>query len=219
MKVLIIGANGKIGRLLAEKMARSENFEPTAFIRNESQKEYFISIGVSYKIASLESSEQEIAEAIKGFDAVVFTAGSGGATGYDKTIEIDLYGAIKSINAAKLMGIKHFVMVSAAFADEPTFWSESNIKPYYIAKHLADMELKRSGVNYTIIRPVRLTDAADSGKIRVELNPKDLNKEIPRVAAADVILEVLNNDSAKNKTLEISEGTSNINDAVLRFVK
>ena len=86
MKVIIIGANGKIGRLTAQMMALSNDFEPTAFIRKESQKEYFNSIGVPTEIASLEFSEQDIAKVIKGFDAVVFTAGSAGTTGYDKTI-------------------------------------------------------------------------------------------------------------------------------------
>ena len=218
MKVIIIGANGKIGRLTAQMMALSNDFEPTAFIRKESQKEYFNSIGVPTEIASLEFSEQDIAKVIKGFDAVVFTAGSGGTTGYDKTIEIDIYGAIKSINAAKLSGIKHFVMVSAAYADEPSFWSESAIKPYYIAKHLADKELKRSGLNYTIVRPVRLTDTSDSGKIRVEVNPKYLNKEIPRAAVAEVIINVLRNSDSMNKILEISEGDSNIKHAILSFI-
>ena len=214
MKVIIIGANGKIGRLTAQKMALSDQFEPTAFIRKEEQKAYFDSIGVPTVITSLESTEQEIAKVIKGFDAVVFTAGSGGATGYDKTIEIDLYGAVKAINASAEVSVNHFVMVSAAYADVPSFWEQSGIKAYYIAKHLADKELKQSGLNYTIVRPVRLTDAEEAGQIKVEANPENLNREIPRTAVADVILNVLSNPSSKNKIVEISEGEGEIEQAV-----
>nr|WP_319400729.1 SDR family oxidoreductase [uncultured Carboxylicivirga sp.] len=214
MKVIIIGANGKIGRLTAQKMALSDQFEPTAFIRKEEQKAYFDSLGVTTVIASLESTEQEIANVIKEFDAVVFTAGSGGATGYDKTIEIDLFGAVKAINASSKVGVKHFVMVSAAYADVPEFWDKSGIKPYYIAKHLADKELKQSSLNYTIVRPVRLTDDEEAGQIKVELNPENLNREIPRTAVAEVILKVLSTASSKNQILEISEGDLNIDQAV-----
>ncbi|UII25729.1 SDR family oxidoreductase [Fulvivirga maritima] len=198
-------------------MSEAEGFEPTAFIRKEEQKDYFDSINVPSIVESLESTEETISGAIKGFDAVVFSAGSGGSTGYDKTIEIDLYGAVKSINAAKTNGIKRFVMVGAAFSDVPAYWSDT-MKPYYIAKQLADKELIRSGLDYTILRPVKLTDEDEPGKITIESDPYQLNKEIPRSAVAKTVLTVLPDESSYGKILEMSEGNKEIETAIKEFV-
>ena len=131
MEVLIIGAHGKIGRIVAEKMKASSKFNPTAFIRKEEQKSFFDERGIPVKIASLEDGVEKIAEAMKGFDAVVFTAGSGGKTGPDKTLAVDLDGAVKTMIAAEKMGVKRYVMVSAYLADDRSRWEASGIKPYY----------------------------------------------------------------------------------------
>jgi len=214
MKVLIIGANGRIGRQITQKLSKTDGFEPTAFIRKEEQKSYFYSINVPSVVNSLQNSTEEIGKDMKGFDAVVFTAGSGGSTGYDKTMEIDLYGAVKSIEAAKANKADRFVMISAAYSDEPQFWDKAEMKPYYIAKHLADKELTHSGLDYTILRPVRLTDDENEGQIQISTNPKDLNEEIPRKAVAETVVEVLKNNKTIGKKLELSSGTNTIHDAV-----
>lgn len=95
----------------------------------------YMVLNKSGKVASLESSMDVIAATMKGFDAVVFTAGSGGKTGFDKTLEVDLDGAVKSMIAAEQVGVKRFVMVSAVHAGNRERWNASGIKPYYIAKH------------------------------------------------------------------------------------
>lgn len=219
MKVIIVGANGKIGRILAQKMSVSKDYHPIAFIRKEEQKGYFEDLGIETIVESLESSEDAIANAIKGVDAIVFTAGSGGKTGADKTIEIDLYGAIKVINAAKKQAIHRFVMVSAAFSDRPEHWSPANMKPYYIAKHLADETLKVSGLNYTIIRPVLLTDDENIGRLKLTTNPDSLEKKVPRAAVANVIIKVLPEVATYGNVLEMSEGNFNLSEALEVFYK
>lgn len=60
MNVLIIGANGKIGRIVAQKMSASEDFEPTALIRKEEQKSYFENLNVPTIVESLESAEKPL---------------------------------------------------------------------------------------------------------------------------------------------------------------
>lgn len=215
MNVLIIGAHGKIGRIVTKKMKASSHFKPTAFIRKKEQKEYFDEMEVPVIIASLENSIDEIAKTMKGIDAVVFTAGSGGKTGYDKTLEIDLDGAVKSMIAAEQAGVKRFVMVSAYLADERSRWDASGIKPYYIAKHFADKELKRSSLDYTILRPVRLTDEEGTGKVTLNADPDKIQKTIPREDVALTILEVLNHRETKGKIMVMSTGKTLIKEAIL----
>lgn len=106
MNVLIIGANGQIGQILVKKLKESGEHRPIAMVRKEEQKIKYEEMGIQAVLADLEGSIDQIASAAKGADAIVFTAGSGGHTGADKTMLIDLDGAIKSMEAAKQAGIK-----------------------------------------------------------------------------------------------------------------
>ncbi len=165
--VLIIGANGQVGRIITTKMKDSADFTPIAAFRKEKQKEFFKSINVNYRIVDLEEEVDSIADAMKGMDAVIFSAGSGGSTGYYKTLTIDLDGAVKSIEAAQKAEVKRFVIISALHADNRELWDESGIKPYYVAKHYADRMLKSSGLDYTILRPGQLFNKEGAGKITI----------------------------------------------------
>jgi len=218
MKTLIIGANGKIGRHLCRKLEKSKEHKPTAFIRNEEQRSFFEKMGVATLVEDLEKREVNLENAVAGFDAVVFTAGSGADTGYDKTLEVDLYGAVKAIEAAEKKGTKRFVMVSAAHSGNPENWPE-NMRAYYIAKHLADRELKRSQLDYTIFRPVNLTDDEESKGLKIASEPSPLNPEIPRVAVAETIVQLLANEKSYDKILEMSEGDMEITEAIDQFVQ
>ncbi|WP_417886218.1 SDR family oxidoreductase [Zunongwangia sp.] len=214
MEVLVIGAHGKIGKLVTQKMQRAVDFDVTAFIRKEEQKGYFNELGVKSIVGDLEASVEEIAEKLKGFDTIVFTAGSGGKTGDDKTLEIDLDGAVKTMLAAQKNAIKRYVMVSAAYADDRSKWKATGLKPYYVAKHFADLELKRSNLDYTIIRPVSLTDDNGKGLITLTKSPENLQKEIARADVAEVILESLRNKKSIKEVIEISEGNDSIKEAI-----
>ncbi len=217
MKVLIIGANGKIGRLLCEKLKATTQYEPVAVVRKLELVKFFEDKGISVVIGSIEDSEDEIGNLIKGYGALVFTAGSGGKTGYDKTLSVDLDGAIKVIRAAEMHELPRFIMVSAAHADDREFWDKSSIKPYYIAKHYADQELVESPMNYTIVRPVRLTDETEEGKVRLRLNAGNMEPEIPRVAVAEVISRILEDEHTYRKIIEMSKGEDAIADALKKL--
>lgn len=210
--VLIIGANGQVGRIITTKMKASSDVLPTALFRKEKQKEFFESHDVDYRIADLEENIDTLAGAMEGMDAVVFTAGSGGKTGYGKTLSIDLDGAVKSIEAAQKVGFKRFVMISAMHADNRKFWDESGMKPYYVAKHYADRMLISSGLDYTILRPGRLFNKEGTGKITIT-NPAS-EEGIAREDVADTALEVLKHDNAIGKTIEFNEGNLPIGEVI-----
>ena len=152
MKVAVVGSNGQIGKQLVKLLQDSDEYSAAAFVRTEQQVREFEDIGVEAVLGNLEGTVEELREALKGSDAVVFTAGSGGNTGYDQTLLIDLDGAVKVMEAAEHAGIQRFIMVSALQAHDRQNWSEQ-IKPYYVAKHYADRMLVQSNLTYTIIRP------------------------------------------------------------------
>ncbi len=94
-KVLIIGANGKIGRILTSRLSES-GFPVVAMVRDRNGCSFHSSVEVVE--ADLEG---DIHSAMQGCGTVVFTAGSGAKTGLDKTLLVDLWGASKAIDAAK----------------------------------------------------------------------------------------------------------------------
>lgn len=214
MKVLIVGANGQIGRQFVKLLSEDPHHTPIAMLRSEEQISFFNSLNVESVLVSLEESVQAIAAVMEGFDAVVFTAGSGGSTGADKTLLIDLDGAAKTIEAAQQTGTERFLMVSAIHADRREQWG-NEIAPYYVAKHHADNVLRASGLAYTIIRPGALTNDPGSGKIQAGENLE--GGPIPREDVAKVLLHALTSEHLHGKTFEVISGEDEIADALKRL--
>ncbi|WP_215142903.1 SDR family oxidoreductase [Exiguobacterium qingdaonense] len=204
MNVFVIGANGQIGRQFVEKLHDEGKHQVTAMVRKEEQLEDFKSKGYNAVLGDLEGSVEDLQKAIDGMDVIVFAAGSGGSTGADKTLLIDLDGAAKSIEAAQANGnIKHFVMVSALKAEDRSAWPDS-MRPYYVAKHHADRLLEESGLTYTIVRPGALTDDAGTGKVNTQFEGSG---EVPREDVASFLVHVLHDHSnAQNKAIDLIKG-------------
>ena len=97
-KILIAGATGQTGKRVIEILNNSQSFEPVAMIRKKEQQEIFDDMEVETVLADL---EEDLDNAVKGIDKVIFAAGSGSETGEDKTKAVDRDGAIKLIDAAK----------------------------------------------------------------------------------------------------------------------
>lgn len=225
MKVLVIGANGKIGKIATRKLHVSEEHEVVAGLRKQEQIIDFEVKGYETALLDLEGEISAIEDAMDGIDAVVFSAGSGGETGAEKTMMVDLDGAVKAIIAAKNKGIEHFVMVSAVHSNHREYWSygggNSSIGSYYhAAKHYADEALKNSGLNYTIIRPVALTDEMARGSILIsedltaetDSDANDLN--VSREDVASTIVNVIGRDKFYNVSFDIASGETNIAEAL-----
>lgn len=205
-KVLIIGAHGKIGQRLNRKLSSSNIATPVPFLRNADQKADFDQLRAGAVIGDLAESIDTLSDKFREADAVVFAAGSGGDSGADKTLEVDLEGAVRAIKAAEKAGAKRFIMVSAAGADDRSFWDEVDMKPYYIAKHYADEALRHSDLDYTIVRPVQLTDEPGKGQITVATDASGLEQEISRDDVASTIVTLLAANQHTRRTLAISAG-------------
>ncbi|OCA85909.1 sugar epimerase [Bacillus sp. FJAT-27225] len=211
MKVVVVGANGQIGRQVVLLLNESSEHSVKAFVRKEEQAREFEQTGIEAVLGNLEGSVDDLAETVKGCDAVVFTAGSGGHTGFDKTLLIDLDGAVKMMEAAEKAGVKRFVMVSALQANNRENWNQQ-IKPYYVAKHYADRMLANSGLSYTIIRPGGLLNEPGTGKVKIAENLE--RGSIPREDVAKTILTVLDKESTFNKSFDLVSGETPIEEAI-----
>ncbi|UJL46266.1 SDR family oxidoreductase [Virgibacillus sp. NKC19-16] len=211
MKVLVIGANGQIGKHIVNQLQNSNEHTVRAMVRKEEQAEALQQSGVEAVVTNLEGSVDGITEAAKGCDAVIFTAGSGASTGSDKTILIDLDGAVKSIEAAEQAGAKRFIMVSAIQTHKRENWSEK-IAHYSAAKHYADRMLEASALNYTILRPGGLLNEPGTGKIAAA---DSLSRgDIPREDVARTAITALTEENAHTKAFDLISGDTDIAEAL-----
>jgi len=214
MKVMVVGANGQIGRHLMMLIRESSDFTGVAMVRSEKQADDFREQGMEAVLADLEGSVEHLAEAMKGCDAIVFTAGSGGHTGADKTLLVDLDGAVKTIEAAEKAKAGRYIMISALQAHNRENWN-SKIKHYYVAKHYADKALVQSNLTYTIIRPGGLTNDPGTGKVKVgELMERS---QISREDVAKTIFECLKEERTVNQSFDLVSGDTPIQEALKKL--
>jgi uncharacterized protein YbjT (DUF2867 family) len=202
--VLVAGANGTTGGIIIDLLKKSETYQPIAMVRKQDQKDHFEKQGVSVVLADL---EEDLSQAVKNADKVIFAAGSKGKD----IIDVDQEGAKRLIDAAKEAGLEKFVMLSSMGADNPVVGKD--LEDYLRAKQNADNHLKASTLNYSIVRPGGLTD--DDGTGKIELKEKlEKRGSISRADVAKTLVEVLDNKLKKNKVFEILAGDTHIEKAV-----
>ena len=214
MNILVIGANGQIGKRIVDKIHSNTPHDAIAMVRKESQKEQFESKGIKTVLGDL---EKDFEHAFKGNNAVIFAAGSGGNTGDDKTKLIDKQAAMTSIDLAVKHNYKRYMMISAFGADfNSKEWPE-NLAFYYSAKSAVDDYLQQTNLDYTIIKPGRLTNDTQGGKVDFGERTDERSGEIPRIDVAEVTVKSLDAKNTFRKSLELLSGSMEISEAIKKI--
>jgi len=210
MRVLIVGANGQVGRLLVTQLL-AKGDEPIAGLRPDEDGEDWEDLGVAVRRLDLLTKPEHIASALMGVDAVVFAAGSGGRTKDDMTLLIDLDGAVKTMQAAEIAGVHRFVMISMLFAEDRNRWADP-LKSLYVAKFYADNWLvHQTNLAYTIVQPGALSFHPATGKIQSD--PLAVGS-IPRADLAAFMVAALHAPQTIGKTIPLLSGTQSIDQVI-----
>jgi nucleoside-diphosphate-sugar epimerase len=210
MVVAVIGANGGIGRWLLSRLDDAGH-QPIGIVRSRDQFDEVRDRGGEPRHGDLEGM---FSPALDGADAVVFTAGAGGSTGWDKTILVDLWGAKRTVDACEERGIDRFVMISSRGAGDPES-RQGPLKPYIVAKHFADRALQQSSLDETILRPTRLTDEAGTGHVASYFDTDPgAGDDIPRADVAQAVVECLDNDATLGHAIALYGGDTPIAEAL-----
>ena len=106
----------------------------------------------------------DLREHIGSAHAIVFAAGAGPGSGPERKRTVDYGGAVKLIEAARELGVARYVMVSAMGTSDVEHAGEA-MRPYLQAKKDADDALMASGLDWTVVRPGRLTDEPGTGTV------------------------------------------------------
>jgi uncharacterized protein YbjT (DUF2867 family) len=210
MEIVIVGGHGKIA-LHLERLLADSGHRVRALIRHPDQDSDVREAGAEPVLCDLEQ-EGDLSHCVSGADAVVFAAGAGPGSGPERKRSVDLGGAVKLIDAARRTGARRYVIVSSIGADDPSS-GPPEMRPYLEAKAEADARVAASGLDWTIVRPGRLTDAPGTGLVRVT-DDMSVRGDVPREDVARVLAAVLGEPGTIGKTFVVVGGETPVDEAV-----
>jgi putative NADH-flavin reductase len=210
LNILVIGANGGIGRQTVD-LALAAGHKVTALVRNPAN--------LTLTHANLEIVKGDIMRPesferyLENKDAIISALGASEAT---KPTTLYSQGSRNLLNVMKKMGVRRVFFISASALEI------SPLLPFYVrfvAKYVvqkllkymyADLRImeklvKESDMDWTIMRPPRLTDKPVTGHYRFAVN--EFLKNCLRISRADVAHFMLNNIAIKatyKTTIEIA---------------
>jgi uncharacterized protein YbjT (DUF2867 family) len=208
--IVIAGGHGQIALRLARLLsARGDTVR--SLIRNPSHEAGVRATGAQAVLADMERLD-DIAEFVDGADAVVFAAGAGPGSGPERKRTVDLGAAVKLVDAARRTGARRYLMISSMGAADPASGTDA-MRPYLEAKAQADAALVASDLDWTIVRPGRLTEEPGTGLIDAA---ESLGRfgSITRDDVAAVLVGCLDTPHTVRATFEVLEGQTPIAEAL-----
>ncbi|MFE6233698.1 SDR family oxidoreductase [Cellulosimicrobium sp. NPDC057862] len=227
MKIALVGAHGKVGRLLVPILV-DHDAAVTGIVRAEEQLPLVRRLGGEPLLLDVESSStDELAAALGGFDAVVWSAGAGGGNP-DRTYAVDRDAASRTMDAAAAAGVDRYVMVSwIGSVPDHGVDPDSSFFAYADAKLAADDHLRGTDLDWTILGPGTLTDDDPTGAIRVVGDgadgldgaddvPGGAASQVSRADVAMVVAQAVRTPATVGRFVRFTDGDTPILEALDR---
>ncbi|MBY5400973.1 SDR family oxidoreductase [Rhizobium leguminosarum] len=211
--VFVIGSAGKVGIRLVRKLA-ARGHRVGALHRKREQESDLETAGATPIFGSIRNIDApSLANIMHGSDVVVFTAGAGGA-GIEQTNAIDGRGLEIAVEAAKLAGVRRFLLVSAF----PEAWRERDnsegFENYIAVKKLADAYLADAELDWVILRPGTLSDEPGTGLIKA--NAAIPYGTVTRDDVAERIVGLIEEPAVRRSIVELTNGNDPVSHAIAK---
>ena len=199
MKITVFGASGRTGRLLVEQ-ALAAGHDVTAFVRDQAKlslrHERLRVVRGDVRDAAM------VDEAVRGRDAVISTLGP---TRHGPK-DVMAVGLQNIVAAMEKHGVRRLIVMTGAGVpapeDRPQWWNRAMslalklISPDVLADSLRGIEaVRRSGLDWTVVRVPRLTSGPRTGQVRVGWVGIGTGGRIVRPDAADFLLQQVTDKS------------------------
>ncbi len=228
MRVVIAGGHGQVALRLTALLAGRGDVV-TGVVRNPDHRADVEGAGGAAVVLDLEAATaDELAVHLAGADAVVFAAGAGPDSGAPRKDTVDRAAAVLLADAAQRAGVRRYLLVSSMGVDgvEVDGVQVDGVEPdsgpapdagdvwiaYLRAKRAAEEALRATSLDWTILRPGRLTD--DPGVGTVLLAPSVPGGAVTRDDTAAVLVALLDAPGTVGQTLELVEGDDDVRAAV-----
>ena len=200
MRVFVAGATGKTGRHIVRQLI-AKNIPVKALVRDiEKAKAVLPATAelISGDILKPASFEPALA------NCSVLICATGASPSLDPTgpYQVDYQGTKNLVDAAKVHGIEHFVLVSSLCVSK--FFHPLNL--FWLVlywKKQAEAYIQNSGLTYTIVRPGGLKEEDTSDNIMMQSADTLFDGSIPRPKVARVCVEALFQPQARSQIVEI----------------
>ena len=207
MKVLVIGAAGRTGRLVVEQ-ATSAGHEVTALVRRADE----------YKVNDVRifqgdaTNQADMDSAVIGQDAVVDAAGSKSPW---KTTSLESTIAEVTIESMRRHNVHRLVVISMAGQGDSMavvpiyerFLFSTMLRGDYKDKAKMESAVRSSGLDWIVVRPPFLTNGDATQNVRVlQATLGDKAHTLPRRDLASFLVAQLSQDDYLRKSVAIGHG-------------
>ena len=208
MNVLIVGAAGKTGSLVVER-ALAAGYGVTALVHDATG---YTPPSPAVRVVAGDAADPAIVDAaMKGANAVIDAVG--GSTPFLNTdLERNVAAAVTA--SMSRHGVRRLVVVSVLGAGESReqagFFYEYIFIPTFLRGAVKDKEameqaVRRSGVDFVLVRPPVLTDAPASGHVR-RVGEGETAGKLTRSDLAQFLVDQLRTDTNLNTAVTIENG-------------
>jgi putative NADH-flavin reductase len=168
MHILILGATGATGRHVVSQ-ALEQGFHVTAFVRNP---DAITTKHPDLKVVQGDLSDHDgITGSLNAVNAVICVLGNKTRNALFKANNVISQNLPNIISAMEQSRVERLVFVTSFGINAKMFWPEKLLCRTLFRNLFADLPVqerlvKESGLNWTIVRPARLTDGPQNGACR-----------------------------------------------------
>ncbi|OVA07252.1 hypothetical protein BVC80_8507g11 [Macleaya cordata] len=212
-KIFVAGATGNTGKRIVEQLL-AKGFSVKAGVRDVEKAKSSFSENPSLQIVKADVTEgsAKLAEAIgDDSEAVICATGFRPSLDLFSPWKVDNFGTVNLVDACRKINVNRFILISSILVNGAAMGQIFN--PAYIflnvfgltliAKLQAENYIRKSGINYTIIRPGGLKNDPPSGNIVMEPEDTLYTGSISRDQVAEVAVEALVHPESSYKVVEI----------------
>ena len=208
--VVVAGATGQTGSRIYDKLRLQSDFITTGGVRNVAKASKTLNSNSLQRIDVVEDSLETLTATLENSQADGLIIACGMNPGKNllrmsaAAHEVDNVGTCKLIDAAKRAGVKKVVLVSSILTngrewgqeDSPGFKITNAFGGALDEKLEAEKYLRKSGMDYTIVRPGGLQAKPPVGALSINKEDTLNSGEISRDLVADVCIASLTDQSA-----------------------
>jgi putative NADH-flavin reductase len=186
IKIIVFGATGRTGRNIVEQ-GLSRGYRVTAFIHKKRGLEGLVGLST---VTGDVLNRDDVEKAVANQDAVISAIGAG---------RVSFDGTKNIVDAMKKAGVRRLIVESAygagVSAKELPILNRSIVRDLLLrsqfrAKDLMESYVEKSDLEWTIVRPPRLTDGPRRGNYRAgDRIPLDILSGISRADVAEFMLK------------------------------
>ncbi|HEU4490006.1 MAG TPA: NAD(P)H-binding protein [Jiangellales bacterium] len=215
MRVVVAGGHGQIA-LRLERLLAARGDHVVGLVRNPDHVPDLEDVGAAGLVLDLENATPvDVAAVTRGADAVVFAAGAGPGSGAARKDTVDRAAAALLADAAERTDVRRYLLVSSVGVESPPPPGTDDVFAAYLrAKAAAEADLTVRDLDWTVLRPGRLTD--DPGTGFVQLERRVSRGSVPRDDVAAVLQALLDEPASAGLVLELVLGDVPVAEAVRR---